>query len=55
MSLENERINPELDALFALDHKISIGVVVFRMVGFFWQGHLELKERWRRVVEKVMR
>ena len=47
MSLEDERIKPELDALPALDLKISIGVVVFRMVKFFWQGHLEMVERWR--------
>jgi hypothetical protein len=32
----------ELDAVLALDYEISVGVVVFRMEGAFWQSHRKL-------------
>jgi hypothetical protein len=45
MSLEDVRMYSELDAVLALDYEIGVGVVVFRMVGSFWQSYLKSSER----------
>jgi hypothetical protein len=55
MSLEDVRMYSELDAVLALDYEISVGVVVFRMVGSFWQGHFKSCVRLKMRVEESMR
>jgi hypothetical protein len=47
MSLEDVRMYSELDAVLALDYEISVGVVVFRMEGAFWQSHRNSSKYWK--------
>lgn len=39
MSLEDVRLYSKLDAIFAFDDEIGVGVVVPRVVAFCWQSH----------------
>jgi hypothetical protein len=55
VSFEDVGMYPELDTIFTFDDEISVGVVVFRMVGFFWQGHFKSCERLKMRVEELMR